>query len=126
MARKACNANSDDKIVFTTNPNKIINGLLSLESSTIIVFVGINQDDVSYKLWAQGGAEVVIIPENAQNGGLDLDYLEQQLGTYLHFLQEKLVPTLLWAILSQNNPLLLQSITRSLTFVSAARALPHP
>ena len=83
MARKACNANSDDKIVFTTNPNKIINGLLSLESSTIIVFVGINQDDVSYKLWAQGGAEVVIIPENAQNGGLDLDYLEHQLGTDL-------------------------------------------
>ena len=79
MARKACNANSDDKIVFTTNPNKIIKGLLSLESS-IIVFMGINQDNVSYRLWAQGGAELVIIPENTQNGHLDLNYLEQQLG----------------------------------------------
>ena len=79
LARKACNANSDDKIVFTTNPNKIIKRLLSLESSTI-VFMGVNQDNVSYKLWAQGGAELVIIPENKQNGDLDLNYLEEQLG----------------------------------------------
>ena len=46
----------------------------------IVVFMGINQDDVSYKMWAQEGAEVVIIPENAQNGALDLLYLQKQLG----------------------------------------------
>ena len=45
-----------------------------------VVFMGINQDDVSYKMWAQEGAEVVIIPENAQNGALDLLYLQKQLG----------------------------------------------
>ena len=42
--------------------------------------MGVNQDNVSYKLWAQGGAELVIIPENKQNGDLDLNYLEEQLG----------------------------------------------